>query len=935
MSNAFRPITYCLVLIGLLAASLQAHSQFYLTGEDPSSIRWMQVKSTNFKVIVPREDTITAIRFSRYLSKYYRPLHQSIKSTGNDWQILMHTRTMRSNGLVSWAPARMELMTRVPEDIYNQPWLEQLAIHEGRHMVQLDRMRIGMTGILYYIFGEQITGGIAGAFLPSWFLEGDAVYAETVFSNSGRGRSLRFLEAVSMINQTKQVSYDKMMFGSYKDYTPDAYSFGYSMTSWSRSRYGRDLWDGVLHYVARNPWNPIAFSTGIKKQTGLSKYGLYDDFIKSGILVKPANLPYTPGLTLSPKTSVFTNYSHAFPASGSEYVALRSAWNDVDRLVRKTSNGEEIIYTPASYLSESLRIRDSFAIWLEAVPHWRWTHAGKTRARMLNLKTRQSQIVSNSGDFSAVCLSDDASHLILVEQNSRGGSRLLKVMLNSHELPNEILCLENSVILSPVFLNIDTIAAVILSDSGKKIVYIPLDGSKVQTRFFMFGLDIFHLTAQKDSLFFVSESENQSFILALYPEDDVPRIIRTAASGLSWPVMNGKGSIMVSEFSKSGNAVFLLNNLSESEILMNSPPISHLADKGAAEENTKVDFLQDDTLTSVSSYKKLAHIFGIHSWGPVNTYASDDNIKPGFSVLSQNLLGTTIIQAGYEYSRGNIPWRLYSDISYTGWYPTFSLLMEYYYREAMATRQNQQVLLKLNETHVDGEIALPVNLSRGRWLRTFSPRIKAGMTFIDQLNPEVGKLKYDRYMSVEYRLFFAQSIRSARQDIMPRFGQVLDIRMRSTPLKASSFGDQYIAEMYQYLPGLYKHHGLRLYGAYEWFSQKADTRYFGRVVEEPRGQGLLPDGEAIAAGVNYTFPIGYPDMSIPWTMYLKRIRASLFADFIWVKQIPHHSVGVECLGDMHIFGFAAPVEAGFRSSYIPESNTFAWDVLFNIRFDRL
>ena len=37
---------------------------------------------------------------------------------------------------------------------------EQLAIHEYRHSVQINKMNRGFTRALYYIFGEQATGGI-------------------------------------------------------------------------------------------------------------------------------------------------------------------------------------------------------------------------------------------------------------------------------------------------------------------------------------------------------------------------------------------------------------------------------------------------------------------------------------------------------------------------------------------------------------------------------------------------------------------------------------------------------------------------------------------------------------------------------------------------------------------------------------------------------
>ena len=53
-------------------------------------------------------------------------------------------------------------------------------------------MNKGFTKVLSYILGEQAPGGVLGLYIPSWFLEGDAVSTETALSNSGRGRTCAF-----------------------------------------------------------------------------------------------------------------------------------------------------------------------------------------------------------------------------------------------------------------------------------------------------------------------------------------------------------------------------------------------------------------------------------------------------------------------------------------------------------------------------------------------------------------------------------------------------------------------------------------------------------------------------------------------------------------------------------------------------------------------
>ena len=51
--------------------------------------------------------------------------------------IILHPYQMNSNGMVVWAPRRLELYTTPMADpLYARDWVTQLAVHEGRHIGQ-------------------------------------------------------------------------------------------------------------------------------------------------------------------------------------------------------------------------------------------------------------------------------------------------------------------------------------------------------------------------------------------------------------------------------------------------------------------------------------------------------------------------------------------------------------------------------------------------------------------------------------------------------------------------------------------------------------------------------------------------------------------------------------------------------------------------------
>ena len=182
------------LIIGILLSFIfitPGKAQFVDLGQDPSSVRWRQIKTDNFQIIYPDFFEKNA----QYLANIYEKLYAHANTLGTKAQkmsMIVRANGGVSNGNAGWAPKKSELYTAPPQEV-SDAWLEHLCIHEFRHIVQYDRVNQGFTKALYYIFGEQITMAIIGVYIPMWFLEGDAVNFETSVGKSGRGRSPEFL----------------------------------------------------------------------------------------------------------------------------------------------------------------------------------------------------------------------------------------------------------------------------------------------------------------------------------------------------------------------------------------------------------------------------------------------------------------------------------------------------------------------------------------------------------------------------------------------------------------------------------------------------------------------------------------------------------------------------------------------------------------------
>lgn len=100
-----------------------------------------------------------AYRYALFLENVYPHMSKTIgKPIKAKFPVILHPGNMQSNGMVSWAPRRMELITTPSSDLNNQSWDKHLVLHESRHVFQTGKVMHGIFKPLYYIIGEQAAG---------------------------------------------------------------------------------------------------------------------------------------------------------------------------------------------------------------------------------------------------------------------------------------------------------------------------------------------------------------------------------------------------------------------------------------------------------------------------------------------------------------------------------------------------------------------------------------------------------------------------------------------------------------------------------------------------------------------------------------------------------------------------------------------------------
>lgn len=973
-----------------LGIAFPLKGQYYSSGQDPASVRWSQIKTDSFRIIFPE----TFISNSKYLPGILEltTKHEtkSLKTKVPRMPFLLHTSSSVSNGLTVWAPRRIELYTCPPQDIYPEEWLEQLALHEYRHAVQTSKMNRGFTKALSYIFGEQATGAVLGLYIPSWFLEGDATVTETALSNAGRGRVASFTAPLrAQLLQKGIYSYDLATMGSYRTFTPDAYVLGYQLVAKGRERYGFELWDYTLDKVARLPFMVVPFNAGIRQKTGLWKTGLYRQMMEELLIEWQQQedaswqSSFTPVTTRDP--SDYTTWDRPQFLNDSMLIAARWSNEGVPRLLRIDQNGKsKNLVRLGPCQPGSLSVREDVLVWTEYRPDIRWENRSYSVIRKYEIrKTKYASLhhittaprhhgtkapwqhgttdLTIKSRYFSPALSPDGSRILAVRVTEENQSFIDILKSDDGELLQSIPAPDNGLFLQPAWSADGTrIAFILLTQEGKSLQVMDAQtGSATILLSPSFreisGPPLFF----QHYLLFMADYTGIENIFAIDTLSRQLYQVTSARFQATNPNFSPDGATLVySDYGADGMMVVTQDADPSRWIALDSIPVYtfELAESMAKQENVNI---QDSVIRDmgyeigatpsgirhpasdfpVTPYHKATHLFDVHSWAPVSIDADNLTLKPGVSVLSQNLLSTAFAGAGYEYDLSERTGKFYLNFSYQGWFPVIDLQYSYGKRAGTGRymQTNETFRYTWNESNLQATASVPLNLSRGIWYRRIQPSLGNSWIYVihDKTTPEA--FTKGSINTLDYRLYMHNYIRSNYQDMFPRWGQNLDIGYRHTPFSGNNMGAVFGISSNLYFPGIVRHHGIRLYGGYQ---QRWDNLVYGyqisNLIALPRGTEVIYPEELISLSANYKFPFLRIDASLGSVLYIKRFKLNLFYDWShgWKPQedIFLETTGFEFTSELHILRFVAPFELGVQGVYLPDTGTWAWRFLWGVSF---
>ena len=315
----------------------RAAAQYYTLGNDPANAKWSIIREIHTKSYIRNRPT-PGKKVSLSFEKHRHTNLAGLRIESPKMPIILHPYTTTSNATEVWAPRRMEIFTSPPATGgYAQNWETQLALHEGRHLGQMQHYTKGVFSFFNILFGEQSLALGIGFYPSVWLLEGDAVLNESDFSNAGRGRSGEFLMYYrTAFLQDDIRSYYHWRYGSYRHFAPNKYAFGYMLTSMMRYASGNYYATGDAMSIqvkdggisSRMEYQLIRPRTHTRRHWRLAVSFMSDlwqkDYLSRG--------PYHIAEPLLLKSPVYTGYTDILPTEKG-IIATKSGYHDSRMLV--------------------------------------------------------------------------------------------------------------------------------------------------------------------------------------------------------------------------------------------------------------------------------------------------------------------------------------------------------------------------------------------------------------------------------------------------------------------------------------------------------------------------------------------------------------------------------------------------------------------------
>lgn len=947
------------ILFIFFLASLSLSAQYYNTGQDPAGIKWLQIKTDRFKIIYPERYGNEGKEFARALEKAYSEMSSLYPAAGKfRIPVVIHNYTTQANGYVAWAPKRMEIYPTPEQNSIPLDNNAQLAYHELTHVFQMETLNSGFSGVMSVLAGQQFPGLVA-SLVPLWLLEGDAVYNESVFTESGRGRSASFQKYLKALTLEKgrMYKYDKLLNGSWKHFVPDYYQTGFQMVTWARTNYDPSVWNKALKFTANAPFfaDPLNLSLihNTRKTERLLARETFDTLASIWRKEKDNNNPQSYETLNPPKGKNYINYYSPVKISENTYAVIKTSLSDPPAIVLINSSGktEQKIQSPGNIYPYVISGGRKILVWVETQPDARWANRNYSVIKIMDTRDRNIKQLSWKSRFMSAAISPDAKMIAASENTTGNRNNLVLINAATGRIIKSVPVPGNEYLQKLQWSADGTkISMISLTAQGEGIMsFSPADMSweKLLPES---PADYQSAVIRNDSLFFVSSESGTENVYVMPPDRQILMITNSFFGAID-PLPDGN-NIVFCDYSSSGNNICFAPIKTENGKIL----------PGTMKSGFLINRIEKPDITGVTDpvinytperYKKWQHLFHFHSWMPF--YADIDEIKadplavrPGFTIFSQNHLSTLTTSAGYEYY--DKLHKFHSTLRWEGWYPVYETRIDYGDRPAIfKTSNNASDPAEIRPGILfTNTLSLPLQFSSGKFRQFLQPSFSSFYQNNYIYIKEDSTYDYGQNQ-LTGRLYFHNTRVSSMRDIYPRLAQVVDLNFSLYPFDRDFYGSVTTLQTAFFFPGIFRNNVIRLRYENEFQTEAKFLR--PNRANFPRGYKDIISGEINFLSFDYKAPLFYPDLNIGSLLYLKRLRAGLYYDYArginnyYLKRLPSGGLGVdyihkygesfssyggELIADFHLLRIPYMVSAGVQASWSKDFKSPVLEAIFSI-----
>ncbi len=958
---------------------------------NPPSLRWSKLTTPNFRILFVPGFEQQAQRVANTLEWIRLPEAKTLGKPPRKFTVILQNQTSISNGFVSFLPRRSEFFTMPPQDynfIGTVDWLNQLAVHEYRHMVQFDRARTGLNKLLYYAFGPATLAGFSQMAAPMWFWEGDAVAVETSFTQSGRGRIPNFgLLMKSNLLEGREFNYHKQYLRSYKHNMPDHYVLGYYMVSYLRKHTGDPMvWDKITQRSWRVPIWPFAFSNAIHNETGLHVTDLYRamaEDLKAEWKESIENQSLT-GFEAVPtsRRQGYTDYKYPQVMADGSVLAMKRGIGEIEQFVIIGDEKDNRVFIPGIVNDNGmLSAAGTRVVWNEYGFHPRWRRVNYSQIKMYDYATKRLKVVSRHSRYAGAALSPDTTRIVTVESSTDYTLSLI-ILDTDGNVVKKLASTTGSFYSMPRW-SADGKKIVVLktTNSIRSIVAFDVNTGREEELMNAGRENIGHPVLYGQYLFFNSPALGTDNIHVVDLSTGQRKQVTMSRYGAYNPTRSPDGSsLYYNEQTRDGFDVVKIPFDPPSWTDFRHVPKPKSFYQYLVEQEGNPDLLDSMPQQTFKSgrYHKISGIINPISWG---AYFNTSLTQADIGLVSRDVLSTTEWKAGYLYDINERTGAWQVGFSYQNWFPIIDMNVKWADRSFNegnlpfllidtvsitpppivldSSVFTQAVKFSWHERTLEAGLRIPLITTQSRYFGNVTFANYVGVSKVtnftntitdDRTIPAVyrsgpssppvpsyelyyffrdyvgeGTLVYNQFGFSAYRL-----LKRNRRDINSKWGQSVNLTWYATPYGGDFSGNQFSFYTLLYFPGLFKHHSLWGYWAYQSMDLPAtnintgdglDNYVFNNQIPLPRGISVFRSQKMYSMSGNYTLPIWYPDIAIGPLVNIQRLQGNAFVDYAFgtsqFGQRPpvsttYLSAGGELKVDINILRFLPQFTMGVR-----------------------